>query len=111
MQDISPDRSRRGIRSLWLTIGLGGAVFLPAGILWNPEPRMLLQDRMTTHVLLWPVSVLLALVAPGPKLGTGYEWTPVHDIAMAVGVGLSWLFWVSVGAGLWPAARSSSKRR
>ena len=96
---------------MWLTIGLGGAVLLTASILWSdPEPLMFLQDRVATRALMWPVSVLLALVGPGPKLGTGYEWTPVHDIAVAVGVGLSWLFRVSVGAGLWAAARSSSNR-
>jgi hypothetical protein len=78
-------------------------VLLTVGILWNPEPFGFLRDRMTTRVLLWPVSVLLALGGPGPKLGTGYEWTSVHDVAVAVGVGLSWLFWVSVGAGLWLA--------
>ena len=97
---------------MWLTIGLGGGVLLTACILWfDPEPLIFLQDRMTTRVLLWPVSALLALVGPGPKLGTRYEWTPVHDIAVAVGLGLSWQFWVSVGAGLRAGARSSSNRR
>jgi hypothetical protein len=48
-------------------------------------------------VFFWPATLLLKLAGTGPRFGTGepprYEWTPVHDIAIAAGIGLSWVFY------------------
>jgi hypothetical protein len=91
--------ARGGVRRSWLTVAAGGAALLTACTLWL-EPGPFDESRLTTRVLLWPVSGLVTLVGSGPDVGGRYEWTPVHDIAVAFDVGLSWLFWCSVFAGL-----------
>ena len=51
-------------------------------------------------VILWPVSVCLHLVGPGPNIGTAekplHEWTPVEDFAVVVGIDLSWALYSSI---------------
>jgi len=53
-----------------------------------------------SKMLLWPVSAVLHLVGPGPNLGPPekhmHEWTLVQDVAVAVDIGLSWVFYSSL---------------
>ena len=65
------------------------------------------------EVVFWPVTVCLKLSGPGPPIGPpekhGHEWTPVQDLALAVGIGLSWTFYSSlVFVALWVRRRRSA---
>ena len=46
----------------------------------------------------WPAMLVVKAAGNGPNLGTpdqpAYEWTPVHEIAVGVGLILSWLVYV-----------------
>ena len=81
---------------------IGGGVLVSMAVL--ASDALIGPPGRLTGVGLWPVSVLLWLVGPGVPIGaTGsaraaYEWTPVQDFAVAVGVGLSWTFYVFLGA-------------
>ena len=54
------------------------------------------------RVIIWPADLLLWATGPGPRFASGgYEWTPVQDVAMWLGAGLSWAFWIMVSCLLW----------
>jgi hypothetical protein len=52
------------------------------------------------RVAFWPVTLLIKGAGTGPNIGTperpNYEWTPVHLLALGLGLALSWLFYVLV---------------
>jgi hypothetical protein len=52
------------------------------------------------RVVFWPVTLLIKAAGTGPNIGTAerptYEWTPVHLLALGLGLALSWLFYVLV---------------
>src|SRR5258706_4851570 len=94
----------------WILISLAGGLLITVALLFLRDDVFsdiidLIgagygQLGRILKILLWPVSALLYLVGPGPSLGPPekhmHEWTPVHDIAVAVGIGLSWTFYSSL---------------
>jgi len=91
----------------WMIISLGGGLLITVALLLLREDLYIDiigvgydQLGAITKVLLWPVAGVLYLVGPGPNLGPSemhmHEWTPVHEIAVAVGIGLSWTFYSSL---------------
>ena len=87
----------------WLLSSLGGGVLLavaaflalPLGPIGSFGPPSTIGT--IELVLLWPVTACLDLVGPGPSIGPHeHEWTPVQDVAFAVGVGLSRAFYSSL---------------
>ena len=91
----------------WLMISLGGGLLITVTLLLLRADVFIDiivvgygQLGAITKMLLWPVSAVLYLVGPGPNLGPPekhmHEWTPVHEIAVAVGIGLSWTFYSSL---------------
>jgi hypothetical protein len=92
-------------RTIWI-ISLGGALALPTALALGDV--ILGPPSGAAHVLLWPVDVLLWATGPGVALRNGrFEWTPVQDFSVWLGVGFSWLFWVS---GVFFTARSARRR-
>jgi len=80
-------------RTFW-TISLAGAFGLPTALALGDV--VLGPPSGAWHVLLWPVDVLLWATGPGVPLSNGsFEWTPVQDFAVWLGIGCSWLFWMS----------------
>jgi hypothetical protein len=87
----------------WLFIAIGGGLvimFLPT--LTNtdlPGPPDWVPD-FVLEISLWPVAICLRLSGPGVNIGTPqkpfYEGTPLQLFASDVGVGLSWVFFMSV---------------
>jgi hypothetical protein len=83
-----------GLRAgtFWI-IAVAGALGLPIAlfigdVILGPPSRM-------WHLLFWPVDVLLWTTGPGVRLSNGwFEWTPVQDFAVWLGIGCSWLFWL-----------------
>ena len=91
----------------WLMISLGGGLLITVFLLLLTADMFIDtivvgygQLGAITKMLLWPVSAVLHLVGPGPNLGPPeshmHEWTPVQDVAVAVGIGLSWTFYSSL---------------
>ena len=86
----------------WLLTSVGGGVLLavvvllalPLGPFGSFDPPSTIE-----LVVLWPVIACLYLV-PGPGIGPPqkhwHEWTPVQDVALAVGIGFSWTFYSSL---------------
>jgi hypothetical protein len=82
----------------------GGAAILTAGLFYLDAD--LDPPRGSMRVVLWPANVLLWATSPGVQLTNGrYEWTPVQDLAMWVGYGVSWAFWLIVVWILWSRVR------
>jgi hypothetical protein len=88
----------------WMMISVGGGFLITVALLLLKTDLFIDiivvgygQLGAITKRLFWPVSAVLYLVGPGPTLGPPekhmHEWTPVHDIAVAVGIGLSWTFY------------------
>jgi hypothetical protein len=64
------------------------------------------------RLVLWPVGVLLWATGSGASLGGGrYEWTPVQDFALCVGIGMAWAFWVMVAWALLQTWHARSHRQ
>ena len=91
----------------WISVSLGGGLLITVGLLLLSADMFIDiivvgygQLGAITKMLLWPVSAVLYLVGPGPNLGPPekhmHEWTPVQDVAVAVGIGLSWTFYSSL---------------
>ena len=76
------------------TISLAGVLGLPTALALADV--VLGPPSGAWHLLLWPVDVLLWAVGTGAPLPDGrFEWTPVQDFAVWLGIGISWLFWVA----------------
>jgi len=90
-------------------IAIGGALVLPAVLMWSEA--VLEPPSGVWRAVFWPVDLLLWASGPGAPLSNGrFEWTPVQDLATAIGVGLSWPFWLSVvRVGLRFARRARSR--
>jgi hypothetical protein len=81
-------------RTFWIVL-LAGGLGLPAAL--AVSDIVLDPPSGAWHVVLWPVDVLLWATGPGAALPNGsFEWTPVQDFAVWLGIGCSWLFWVSM---------------
>jgi hypothetical protein len=81
-----------------LIISVGGGAFITVLLyLLDLEVSLLYPPNAFAKVLLWPVTVCLYLAGPGPRIGAPdknfHEWTPVHSLALLVGIGLSWVFY------------------
>ena len=84
----------------WVLVSGGGGLVVTAGLLFfgvlldPPEPY--------ARFVFWPVTLLVAAAGSGLPLGSHnpprYEWTPVHELAVALGFGLSWVFYSSLVA-------------
>ena len=88
-------------RMVW-TVALAGGVIITTSLVVSDA--LIGPPGPVASIILWPVTVLLGVVGPGvpsrqaPSLQPRYEWTPLQDVAVAVGIGLSWAFYVLVGA-------------
>jgi len=81
-------------RAFW-TVSLAGALGFPVALALGDV--VLGPPSGVWQLLLWPVEVLLWATGPGVRLTNGkFEWTPVQDLAVWVGIGVSWFFWVTV---------------
>jgi len=95
----------------WMLVSVGGGVlvtvllvaFAGDGVVDLPS-----SVAFVAKIVLWPVTVCVDLTGPGPSIGPPekhwHEGTPVQFLAVMVGVGLSWLFYSSLGfvvARLW----------
>ncbi len=79
----------------WWLMSVGGAVLVTTSSLMLVDVFEPPGD--IAKIVLWPVSVCLYLAGDGPRIGTmGYEWTPVHDFAVAAGIGGAWAFYSSL---------------
>jgi hypothetical protein len=99
-------RSRFSMRLLWkwLLVSVCGAVlvtvllFVFAGSWVADVPGPV---AFVARIVLWPVAICVNLTGPGPSIGPPekhwHEATPVQFLAVVVGVGLSWLFYSSLG--------------
>jgi hypothetical protein len=97
-----------------LFIPFGGALVVTCG-LWLLvgviDPPAIIAERLglpgpIASVVFWPVTLCLHLVGPGPAMGPiahpMYEWTPAHEFAVALGLGLSWAFYSGITvAAIW----------
>jgi hypothetical protein len=84
-----------------LIISIGGGTFIIVLLyLLDVAGFVLSPPNAVAKVLLWPVTVCLYLVGPGPRIGLPdknfHEWTPVHSLGLMVGVGLSWVFYTGL---------------
>jgi hypothetical protein len=84
-----------------LLISIGGGISIVVLLfLLDVEGIVLSPPNAVVKVLLWPVAVCLYLVGPGPRIGPPdknfHEWTPVHSLALMVGIGLSWVFYTGL---------------
>jgi hypothetical protein len=77
---------------LLITIGL-----VAAGIAFDPPESWI-------KIVLWPVALLVKAAGDGPRLSSTppqrYEWTAVHELAVAIGLGLSFTFYSALTAGI-----------
>jgi len=84
-----------------LIISIGGGAFIVVLLyLLDGEGFVLSPPSTVAKVLLWPATVCLYLVGPGPRVGPPdkdfHEWTPTHSLALIVGIGLSWIFYTGL---------------
>jgi hypothetical protein len=81
------------LRHPWLSAVLLGTLATPAAVIMAvPAPRPL------DAVFAWPLVLLDIWVGSGPNIGTPQkpvvEGTPVHLVALIVGIALTWLYYV-----------------
>jgi len=84
-----------------LIISIGGGIFIIVLLyVLDGEGLVLFPPNGVAKVLLWPVTVCLYLVGPGPRIGPPdknlHEWTPTHSLALMVGIDLSWVFYTTL---------------
>ena len=92
-------------RAFWIA-SLAGALGLPIALALGDV--VLGPPSGVWLLLLWPVDVLLWATGPGTRLTNGkFEWTPVQDFAVWVGIGVSWFLWV---AGTFVIARFARRK-
>src|SRR5262245_28778537 len=88
------------LRAKWLLISVGGGLLTSVGLVLltnHPSVIFLLPAPGTIlRPLLWPVTAMVYLAGPGSNIGPPerhmHEWTPVHDIAVAMGLALRGAF-------------------
>ncbi len=86
----------------WLLVSVGGGILLSVGVIFLDPLAFNLPRPVAAvaKIVLWPVTICLHLSGPGPNIGPTqkhwHEWTPVQDLAVATGVGLSWIFYSSL---------------
>src|SRR6266849_9723132 len=82
------------MKQLIISIG-GGILIIVLLYLLDVEGLVLSPPSGVAKVLLWPVTICLYLVSPGPGIGSPdknlREWTPTHSLALMAGIGLSWV--------------------
>lgn len=88
------------MRRRWLFVALGGGAAITVALAFLdvilPEPDGLWR------VAVWPADLLLWATGPGIPIGDGkYEWTPIQDLSMWLGIGIAWAFWSSVARWAW----------
>jgi hypothetical protein len=83
-------------RRLWLAAMLGGGAVITIALACYDVSIVPPEGRLG-RLVLWPAEVFMWLAGSGPALPNGrHEWTPVQDLAMWIGVGASWAFWIGV---------------
>jgi hypothetical protein len=103
-------------------VSVGGAVLI-TGVLFGfagviPPPALVAEQLgfpgAVASVLLWPVTLCLRLAGPGPRVGLilqpQYEWTPAHEFAVALGLGLSWALYSAIALVTLRYFRNSRRR-
>jgi hypothetical protein len=84
----------------WWIAAMVGTVSIAGGLAYLDV--ILAPPAGVLHVIIWPADLLLWATGPGPRFASGgYEWTPVQDVAMWLGAGLSWAFWIMVSCLVW----------
>ncbi len=87
------------MKQLIISIG-GGILIIVLLYLLDVEGLVLSPPSGVAKVLLWPVTICLYLVSPGPGIGSPdknlREWTPTHSLALMAGIGLSWVFYTGL---------------
>jgi hypothetical protein len=79
-------------RAFWF-VAVAGALGIPLAV--SVLDVGLAPPSGAWHILFWPVDVLLWATGPGAALSNGqFEWTPVQDLAVLLGIGCTWFFWV-----------------
>jgi hypothetical protein len=97
------------MRHPWLAAVLLGTVATPAAvILAVPAPRPL------DAILAWPLVLLDGWVGPALNIGTAekpiYQATPVHLVALVVGIVLTWLSYILLARlALWRVAAGRTR--
>ena len=88
----------------WLLVSVCGAVLVTVLLFvfadnWVADVPGPVE--FVARIVLWPVAVCVNLTGPGPSIGPPekhwHEATPVQFLAVVIGVGLSWLFYSSLG--------------
>ena len=88
----------------WSLVSVGGAALVTVLLFvfadnWAPDVPGPVASVAT--IVLWPVTVCVNLTGPGPSIGPPekhwQEGTPVQFLAVVIGMGLSWLFYSSLG--------------
>src|SRR5260370_24233920 len=74
-----------------LVTSIGGGIFITVLLyILDGEGLVLSPPNAVAKVLLWPATVCLYLVGPGPRIGPPdkdlHEWTPVHSLALMAGI-------------------------
>ena len=94
------------MRLLWkwslVSVGGGALVTVLLFVLANYlAPDVPSPVASLARIVLWPVTVCVNLTGPGPSIGPPekhwHEGTPVQFLAVVIGMGLSWLFYSSLG--------------
>jgi hypothetical protein len=96
-------------RTWWLLAGGGG---LAITVVFDLSDLALGKPEGVMRIVLWPADLLFWASGPGVPVGRGgYEWTPVQDLAMWVGIRMSWAFWVCVMPLLWAGRRLARRSK
>ena len=87
----------------WGVFSIGGCLLIAAALLVFPGALFVFLPPpldVLANVIFWPVAICEQFVGPGPSLGSPsehlHEGTPVHMVAAAIGIALSWMFWSSL---------------
>ena len=110
------------LRRKWLAVSMGGGIVLTLGLATYPDALSVVDlfepFATVANVVLWPVDLCVYLSGPGPSIGPPekqwHEWTPVQDLAVAAGVGISWMFYstlVFVAVWIRDRQRAAQKHR
>jgi hypothetical protein len=88
----------------WLGVALGGGAIITVAL--ASMDVILPETYGLWRAVLWPADLLLWATGPGVPLSNGkYEWTPIQDFSIWLGVGISWAFWSSLVRLAWILVR------